>query len=203
MPRCPICFVPMARSEEDNIRVHTCPSCFGHWIPSVALQRRVRFDVDNATAQAQPSNPSDPQTLSPSDPSPPLDIQSTSLADLAAVVTEADSKKPLRCPECEKFMAKERYQQMIPVNIDRCRHCNRLWLDTGEYSLIRRLYVELAISTDPQIVHLREKVATATMEFDTRATLTQTIAHDANALAHPGGGGLANLTLNAIFDMLK
>jgi Zn-finger nucleic acid-binding protein len=55
---------------------------------------------------------------------------------------------------------------MIPVPIDRCRHCQSLWLDVGEYQLIRRLYVELVTSTDPKVVSLREKLAGARLEWD-------------------------------------
>jgi Zn-finger nucleic acid-binding protein len=99
-----------------------------------------------------------------------------SLADLAAVVSEAHSTKALRCPECEKPMPKSRYHAMIPVIVDRCRGCDSLWLDTGEYNLLRQLFRELATSDDPEIMRLREKVGAANSQWESRSSATERAA---------------------------
>jgi Zn-finger nucleic acid-binding protein len=140
MPRCPSCFAPMTRVEEDAIRSHSCPHCFGTWISNIALLRRVRLDAQAFHDTAEPKS---------------------SLADLAEIVAASDSRQALRCPQCEKPMLKDRYHPMIPVQIDRCKACGYVWLDAGECSLIRRLYVELMTSDDPEIVRRRDKLATA------------------------------------------
>jgi Zn-finger nucleic acid-binding protein len=148
MPRCPNCFSPMTRVEQDGIKSVSCPNCFGTWIADIALLRRVRLD---AAAPAGAS--SSPQI---------------SLADLAEIVSASDSKEPQRCPQCEKPMIKDRYHPMIPVQIDRCKPCGYVWLDTGEFSLIRQLYIELMTSDDPEIVRRRDKVAAALSAWDAR-----------------------------------
>jgi len=155
----------MTRTEEDAIRAHVCPNCFGTWITAVAMLRRVRLDV-RAAKERSPENPTDDSTLPP-------------LADLVAIVAESHNKKPQRCPQCEKPMLKDRFQQMIPVTIDRCKPCNSIWLDTGEYNLIRRLYVEMILSTDPRIVQLREKIGSVGAAWEARGTLADPVAPSA------------------------
>jgi len=143
-------------------------------MPAVAMLRRLRLDVQQAGVKT-PDPASVPAAVPESEAQAVNADQSeqSPLADLAAIVAESDSKKPLRCPECEKMMRKDRYQQMIPVMVDRCKQCDRIWLDTGELHLLRRLYFELATSSDPQIVSLREKVAMVSMDWHTRPPLTQ------------------------------
>jgi Zn-finger nucleic acid-binding protein len=138
----------MTRTEEDGIRAHVCGSCFGTWISQVAMLRRVRLDVQEMQEKGTSSLPP--------------------LGELVELVAEANSKKMQRCPECEKPMVKGRFQQMIPVTIDRCRHCDRIWLDTGEFNLVRRLYMEMVTSEDPSIVRLREKVGTVGAAWEAR-----------------------------------
>ena len=158
MPRCPSCFLPMTRLEEEGIPNCICQQCFGRWMTSIAIHRRTRLDADLAT----------PATAGGENPSP---LMQESLQDLVEIAAASNSKQPLRCPTCEKPMAKERFHQMIPVQVDRCARCKSLWFDAGEYALIRRLYVEMLISTDPRIVAMREKIAGARLEWDARTRL--------------------------------
>jgi Zn-finger nucleic acid-binding protein len=151
MPRCPNCFSPLTRVEQDGIKSISCSSCFGTCIADIALLRRVRRDAATPAA-GTPSAPS------------------ASLADLAEVVSASDSKVTLRCPQCEKPMIKDRFHPMIPVQIDRCKPCGYVWLDAGELSLIRQLYIELMTSDDPEIVRRRDQVATAMSAWDSRRT---------------------------------
>jgi Zn-finger nucleic acid-binding protein len=145
MPRCPSCFTPLTRVEEDNIRSAVCGNCFGTWINAVALLQRTRLDA--AAAQLpQPVNAS-PATTAP--PFPPETPAAASLEDLAQVVHVSNKHPVLRCAQCEKPMTKQRVHPLIPIEVDRCRACNYFWLDAGELPLLRRLYTEMIISTDP------------------------------------------------------
>jgi Zn-finger nucleic acid-binding protein len=149
MPRCPNCFSPMVRVEEDGIKSASCPNCFGTWMADIALLRRVRKDAE-AFAGGADCGPR------------------ASLADLAEIVQASDTRQAVRCPQCEKPMLKDRYHPMIPVQIDRCKACRYVWLDTGELSLIRQLYVELMTSDDPEIVRRRDKLGAALSAWDAR-----------------------------------
>ena len=164
----------MTRVEEEGVPSCICQQCFGRWIAETAMHRRTRLDVQ--------------QTQGGSGGEGGSDLMRQPLEELAEIAATADSKTPLRCPTCEKPMLKDRFHQMIPVLIDRCKQCRSMWLDTGEYLLIRRLYVELVISTDPRVVTLREKIAGARLEWDAHErALAQ--AHDVmDARAHQHGG---------------
>ena len=98
-------------------------------------------------------------------------------------------------------MAKDRFQQMIPVTLDRCKHCDHIWLDRGKYNLIRRLYVEMMLSTDPQIVQLREKIAHATAAWDNRSTLANTVPGSAASISN--AGSMTGFTINTIINLLS
>jgi len=149
-------------------------------MPAMVMHRRLRMDVQAAV----PVGGGEEERGGGS----PLE-------DLIEIVAESDSKKPLRCPECEKSMRKDRYQQMIPVIVDRCKQCDRVWLDTGELHLLRRLYLELATSSDPQIVSMREKVAMVNMERHVQPTLAESVATDIADVA-------SNMSLRALARML-
>ena len=174
----------MTRVEEEGIPSAICQQCFGRWISAMAMNRRTRLDVEQAT-RADPNGST---------------LMHQSLEDMAEVAAAADSRGPLRCPACEKPMLKDRFHHMIPVPIDRCRHCQSLWLDVGEFLLIRRLYVELVTSTDPRVVALREKLAGARLERDAnhRAIADAREATDADIL-HGGG----QFTIAELAQMLQ
>ena len=194
MPRCPVCYVPMTRTEEEGLRGHACPSCFGHWMPAVAMLRRFRADVQQIavkTAELVPAAQvvevasSDGAPVAVAEPAVSTVPEQSPLEDLVEIVAASDSKGPLRCPDCEKVMRKDRYQQMIPVMVDRCKACDRVWLDTGELHLLRRLYVELGTSTDPEVVRLREKMAVVSMDWHTRPVLGQVQGQPTAEVAGP------------------
>jgi Zn-finger nucleic acid-binding protein len=184
VPRCPGCFVPMTRVEEEGIPSAICQQCFGRWISGVAMNRRTRLDVDQAS-QTDGSGSS---------------LMQQSLEEMVEMAAAADSKGSLRCPTCEKPMQKDRFHQMIPVTIDRCRHCQSLWLDVGEYQLIRRLYVELMTSTDPKVVSLREKLAGARLEWDAHQ---RALADAREALDMGASGGSDQFTIAELARMLR
>lgn len=169
----------------------TCPSCFGRWMTNIALLRRLRRDVQEAR-----------QT-------PPGGIMAgggtgASLEDLAAVVTVANSKRAVRCPRCEKPMVKGRVHQMVPVDIDRCKPCDSVWMDTGEYALIRRLYVEMSTTEDPRLVALREKVAGVQLALENRKEALNDERRVLRAThSMPDANGVVDFTVSALVRMLR
>src|SRR5215216_6759362 len=99
MPRCPSCFAPLTRVEEEQIKSAVCANCFGTWINSVALLRRTKMDVQAVFSENGATGSA-------------AAIQSASLSELAEMVQASDSKQQLRCPQCEKFMHKDRFHPM-------------------------------------------------------------------------------------------
>ncbi|HVX86982.1 MAG TPA: hypothetical protein VH253_19515 [Phycisphaerae bacterium] len=205
MPRCPACFVPMTRVEEQiggaMLKSHVCQTCFGTWVPHVALMRRANLDA--ARAAAHLGEPAPDHAPAGSTPAPAGDAAvAATLTDLAAVVAETDTKKELRCPSCNKILVKDRFHALIPVTIDRCKPCGCSWLDAGEMPMIRRLYAELMSSTDPKVVTLRQKASGTSHDPVARAGADRA---NASAAANSGAaprtdGGVA--TLGMLFDLL-
>lgn len=150
--RCPRCFVILTRTDHAGVPLRQCPHCFGVWLGEVASARLTRLE-DAAAAK-----------------------DTAALADLAALVTEANTSDVVRCPECELPMAKQKFHMLIPVQIDRCPKCRGVWFDAGELRLVRTLYRELQQSTDPRIMALREKIALTRQQWDARRQALENIA---------------------------
>jgi Zn-finger nucleic acid-binding protein len=170
----------MTRTEEAGIKAHVCGHCFGTWIAPSALIRRAKADV----AREQSGN---------------ADTQLPQLQDLIEVVAESNSKAEARCPECEKMMEKRAFQKMIPVTVDRCYRCDKVWLDTGEYNLIRRLYLEMMLSTDEEVVRLRDRIGLAERLDRGRRPIA-----DVSGVSGAGisGSDVAGITIEGLFGLL-
>jgi len=143
MPRCPSCNKLMTHSTQENVRLNTCPGCFGIWIDKLALNRLARTPPPPAP-----------------DGTPELPLE-----ELAAVVVESNTKERLHCPLCPGELVKQRYHALIPVEVDLCPRCGGVWLDVGELPLIRRLFAEFQTSTDPQVVALRDKATSPALSI--------------------------------------
>jgi Zn-finger nucleic acid-binding protein len=161
----------MTRVEEDGLRLATCPDCFGVWIAGTALLRRLRMDVDNNV-----------DTLG-----------GGSLENLIELVGESDAKVPLRCPDCAKPMAKTKLHPLIPVTIDRCGICKGVWLDAGEFRLLRTLHKELMTSDDPELQRKLEKIAGVRLQEDAWADKRKQMQVDLDHLRSHGSFGFGDL----------
>jgi len=171
MPRCPSCNKLMTHSTQENVRLNTCPGCFGIWIEKIALNRLAR-------------TPAPP----PADGSPEQSLQ-----ELAEIVVESNTKGRLHCPVCPVDLVKDRYHPLIPVEVDRCPKCAAVWLDVGELPLLRRLFAELQSSTDPQVMALRDKVANTALAMEQMHQRTRDL-QDINTGTGPlGFGGYGSL----------
>jgi len=100
MPRCPSCFTPLTRAEEDSIKSAVCGSCFGTWISTGSLLRRTQLDVRLAN---------EPSAGIGAEHSTAAALNATSFAELADIVRHSDSREMLRCAACERPMVKERF----------------------------------------------------------------------------------------------
>jgi Zn-finger nucleic acid-binding protein len=191
----------MTRVEEQiggaMLKSHVCQTCFGTWIPHVALMRRANLDAARAAAHLGEPAPDHAPASAPSAPAADAAV-AASLTDLAAVVAETDTKKELRCPSCNKILQKDRFHALIPVTIDRCKPCGCSWLDAGEMPMIRRLYAEVMSSTDPKVVTLRQKTAGAT----SHDPIAQARADARQIAGQPAAGGGGVATLGMLFDLL-
>jgi Zn-finger nucleic acid-binding protein len=181
MPRCPVCFLPLTRVEEDGIKRAVCSQCRGTWIERGALMRRTQLDVKEKAA---------------SDGHEQLGIFARSIAELLACINSREDE--LRCFSCEKPLSKEKFHPMIAVSVDRCPRCFHLWLDEGEFILVRRLYAELITSTDPEVTRRRDKVGAVAAEWLNRQQEVQAAKETLEQLntgrVDIGGGG---------FDLLQ
>ncbi len=144
--RCPGCHTILTRIEQENIKMQTCSNCYGTVIQRPALLHLLHTDPYAATRESG-GTPS-------------------SLADLAAIVGESDTKQIMPCPQCSHSMQKDRVHPMIPVQLDICGPCMLYYLDVGELPLVRQLYWELQHSTDERVVAIRDKYAGAMMGME-------------------------------------
>lgn len=53
-----------------------------------------------------------------------------------AAFTAAESTDALHCPKCRALMTKYRISSDVSNRVDYCAHCEEIWLDRGEWSLV-------------------------------------------------------------------
>lgn len=139
--KCLKCKEELILVNTDRVRYRECPGCFGRLVDDLALKKLVRAALTGKQVDGEA-----------------LAIQDDDIVELAALVTESDSRGEVRCPRCMAPMSKERVHQLVPVNVDRCAKCQMTWLDAGELKMLQRLYYEMQTSDDPKVVRIREKI---------------------------------------------
>jgi uncharacterized protein len=106
MPRCPVCKTQTELIKYENVPIHSCGSCGGHWLSELKLGAIVeRRDV------AMP------------------DAVKRKMVELADA---SNSTGELWCLGCGTAMAKEFFRGWPRIQLDRCPKCQGLWLDRGE-----------------------------------------------------------------------
>lgn len=105
-----------------EIPTHCCPHCHGHWINS----------QDYEDWQTQKGR----QLLS-------LD-QVLDNIDLEMEIS-VDDKKAGFCPECQCYLTRAKVPITTPFFVESCASCNGIWLDHGEWEILRQLGLELEI----------------------------------------------------------
>ena len=223
MPRCPSCGILMTMVEEDGITRKTCSSCFGDWMRRITMLHVIRGPLSadalpqpaaggaaDAAGEANASTAGIAAGIPAVPPAPARQGPTASLVDLAVLVKESNTGRPLRCPECQQLMRIGRVHMMIPVNVQFCDPCQGVWLDVGKLPLLHRLYYELLHSTDPKIIELRERLALADLKLEmTNEKLDEVKNRFANSFGLGVGPG-SNITdlnvsssLNEVLSFLR
>jgi Zn-finger nucleic acid-binding protein len=96
--------------------------------------------------------------------------------DAPATLSEvpADSTNALRCPKCERIMAKYRLSGTIANRLDLCTVCDEAWLDGGEWQLLEQLQLSNklpAVFTDTWQRKLRKEGSERTRQEILRRTI--------------------------------
>jgi Zn-finger nucleic acid-binding protein len=106
MPRCPVCNILMDHVTYEGVPVHNCGTCGGYWVPRIGLRMILaRREVTMPEAVGEKM----------------LDLAQTS-----------DTPRELRCPTCERPMAKKLFDERAGPRLDFCRPCDAVWLDRAE-----------------------------------------------------------------------
>jgi Zn-finger nucleic acid-binding protein len=105
---CPVCKVRLVLARISDAEVLHCPRCRG------ILMMQLFFSHVVKDLRAQASGP--PRRSKPLNPD--------------------DLKRSIHCPHCDRSMVTHPYYGPGSVVIDRCSHCDLIWLDRGELSTI-------------------------------------------------------------------
>jgi Zn-finger nucleic acid-binding protein len=176
--KCRKCNEVMVLIQADGVRYRECPGCFGRLIGNLDLKKVLRATTTAGESEAQ---------------------QSDAIVDLAALVTESDTKQEIRCPRCLEPMGKGRLHQLVPVVVDTCKKCQMTWLDAGELKLIQRLFIEMQNSDDPKVMAMREKLAQIGMDIKSRdGSAIDFIFKSSGSYSTGGYGGMIGDILNSI-----
>ena len=83
------------------------------------------------------------------------------------ITTIKDNPKALICQRCSKILLKYKMSTEHGNYIDLCSTCDYVWLDRGEWNLLRHLHLEgklTEITTAPWQKNMREEAAEAAFE---------------------------------------
>jgi Zn-finger nucleic acid-binding protein len=109
--KCPMCAdIELVRTPYEGIGIDICPSCHCFLLSEGAIKNIER-------------NPAMQQDV--------LESETQQMADTNLVVT---------CPKCRIEMQKESAPHDLGFNIDVCRFCNLIWLDSGELESMQLAY---------------------------------------------------------------
>jgi len=126
---CPICpNTPLTtKLLESELSAMTCPTCSGNFI---STENYGHWHDSRTEAHASDQSTKEPLTLTSTEPAP----------------------KPKHCPNCNAPLFPYRVDQDLPFRIDRCSHCQGIWLDGNEWEILksRGLAINLPrLFTDP------------------------------------------------------
>ncbi len=113
MATCPACSRAGLRHTvlADGLTAHGCPHCGGVLLSLVGY--RTWYEAHASDIPDAVAPPADPVT--------------------------ADSPEAKQCPRCDRVMTKYRISANVRNRLDYCAHCSEIWLDKGEWELVRHL----------------------------------------------------------------
>lgn len=114
MSKCPVCknAILQPAQLDNDFPVMTCASCGGSWIRANEYAIWLRSQTPGS-----------------------FDETKTKEASLRFPVTESGSAAI--CPDCGHFLRKYQIGSMISFHLDRCNHCNGVWLDRNEWQILK------------------------------------------------------------------
>ena len=138
---CPICKQPLVFHTllESQLPAYQCPQCEGCWISANEYLRWL-----------QTQGPQLPPKLEP-DPNVPT----------------WDTPQLKVCPGCGHFLIRYRVLPHVQFYLDRCGHCNGVWLDKGELEVLVAHNLQDKINqlfTQPWQTRIQEEEAHAALD---------------------------------------
>ncbi|MGB0495701.1 MAG: hypothetical protein ACPGJI_05030 [Kangiellaceae bacterium] len=109
-PKCPDRDLKPTKIEED-LAVLGCDCCKGSLLPMIQYRQWVEeHPLENQEAEKQ-----------------------------KRLVETDESSQAIQCPKCSSLMMKYRISSVSENRVDLCASCYELWLDSGEWQLIKQL----------------------------------------------------------------
>lgn len=129
---CPRCATELKDLTLESSVVKACPKCEGTWYPDEALGQV----TDHSLSELQQTE------LSPS--------------LVADKLSEIDLEKAIKCPQCDKEMARYTYSLTCQIVLDECPE-HGVWLDDGELGTLMSYLTDL----DQRVGERQEQVLEA------------------------------------------
>ena len=144
MANCPACkHVSLVMTNiEDGLPVLTCSVCHGSWLRANEYARWLKSQSPGTFAEDQTKDAS----------------------ERFAIV---ESNKAITCPDCGRFLRKYRIGATVDFHIDRCNHCNGVWLEANEWQALKAgdLHDEVnQFFTKPWQDSIQSKATAATLD---------------------------------------
>jgi len=171
MSTCPRCNTPLTATDYQGVALQACTQCGGRWLSHDEL--KTVLDTLEAPQEVRAPEEGTPTSHRGADPS---------------------GKKDLPCPDCGRAMEPFNYAGDSGVILDKCPHCDRLWLDAGQLEQVQK-----AVQLSRQDIERDMKRFSATLhevevredrreQEDTRATPVPTLAALASRRLDPKSG---------------
>jgi len=143
MARCPLCrTVELQPAEfDDQLPVVECRLCGGAWLR--ANEYALWLKTHARETSAQPN------------------------FEAGSRVRVTDSDQAAACPDCGHFLRKYNVASAIPFKLDRCNHCNGVWLDRNEWDALRAAGLHDEINqmfTKPWQKHVQDEIMASRLE---------------------------------------
>lgn len=111
--KCPVCkieFGPIINLEKE-LKARECPHCAGVWIPGFNY---IRY-IDHSHFHRE-------------------DLEKI---DLNSLQSDHDTREAKICPDCGSIIERQKLNPVDTFAIERCGHCAGIWLDKGEWDVLK------------------------------------------------------------------
>ena len=114
MEKCPVCKHNYLKAAEieNGLPALECAACGGVWLRSNEYLLWVKTQTPGTFDESQAKEASQRYPV-------------------------RESEQALLCPDCGYFLRKHRISSEIEFHLDRCNHCNGVWLDKNEWETLK------------------------------------------------------------------